>query len=49
MTYENMLNTYFWKLRHEDDTYLGEHATDAQNAVYERLLELVYGPSKLPF
>lgn len=48
-TYKNMLKTYFWKIRKENDAYLGEHATDAQIAVYDRLCTLVYGPDGLPF
>lgn len=48
-TYTKMLITYRNKLRHENDTYLGEHATPAQNAIYDRLLELRYGDDRLPF
>ena len=47
--YKQMLKTYYKKLYHEGDEYLGESATDAQNEVYDWLLYLVYGHSKLPF
>lgn len=48
-TYENMIETYRRKIHHENDSYLGEHATDAQNAVYDRLTKLLYGDDGLPF
>jgi hypothetical protein len=48
-TYKNMLKTYYWKIHNETDAYLGESATGTQNAVYDRLTKLVYGPDGLPF
>lgn len=43
-TYTNikMLNTYFQKLGGKADESLGENATNAEIAIFDRLLELYY-------
>lgn len=48
-TYEKMLETYRRKIYREGDPFLGYSATDAQNAVHDRLTKLVYGDDGLPF